>query len=227
MQRKFGLLVTKTLESLEEQDISARRLARTLLALGAYKPVLKKEKLLLEDHEDRLYQACSISDIYRIIRPYMSFFNPELLDYIIKAHGTPVNHEQYKAYESELKTFCQSISVPACVHLGENESVECRGIIKIKLNLRDRSLKRIRNVKSAIAKILGISEIALYLESVKNGCAELTFLVPGFIIQNSFPLPKEQYDSFFSLGTLSLTTIYGGNHHIIDFKTKVSVKTLN
>ena len=154
MQRKFGLLVTKTLESLEEREVSARRLAQSLLALGAYKPVLKKEKLLLEDHEDRLNHARSIYDVYRIIRPYMSFFNPELLDYIIEAHGTPANREQLKKYMSELKTFCQSISVSPRVDLGENESVSGRGIVKIKLNLKDKSLKRIRNVKSAIAKFL-------------------------------------------------------------------------
>lgn len=221
MQRKFGLLVTKTLESLEEQEVSARRLARTLLALGAYKPVLKKEKLLLEDHEERLYQVRSISDIYRIARPYMSFFNPELMDYIIKAHGTSADHEQLELYMSELKTFCQNILVPPRVNLGQRESIESRGIIKIKLNLKDRSLKRIRNVKSAIAKILGVSEVTLYLESVEDGCTELIFLVPAFIIQNEFPLLKEQYESLCSLDALTLSTIHDKNYQYhIDFTTK-------
>ena len=223
MQRKFGLLVKKTLESLEEQDISARKLAETLLALGAYKPVMKKERLLLEDHEDRLYQARSISDIYRIIRPYMSFFNPELLDYIIEAYGKPENRKHLQTYMSELKTFCQNVSIPLGVDLGEKESTESRGIIKIKLNLRDKRLKRFRDVKSAIAKILGVCEISLYLVSVEDGCVELTFLVPGFIIESEFPLPRELYQSFYSLGALTLTTVYDKNHQYhIDFTTNVS-----
>ena len=143
MQRKFGLLVSKTLESLEEQEVSARRLAQTLLALGAYEPILKREKDLLEDHEDRLYQACSISDVYRTVRPYTSFFNPESTEYIIEAHGTQTNCEQLISYKSELKTFCENISVPscACVDLGESESIESRGIINIKLDSRDRRLE--------------------------------------------------------------------------------------
>ena len=221
MQRKFGLLVTKTLKSIEKKKISVEEFATTLLALGAYEPVLDKEERLLEDHEDELFQARSISDVYCIIRPYMSFFNPELMDYIIKAHGTPENHEQLQAYMSELKTFCQSISVPPRVDLGENESIESRGKIIIKI-LEDQRLDRIRDVKSAIAKILGISKAALYLKSVEDGSMELIFLVPVFIIQNEFPLPKERYDSFCSLGALTLTAVYGGIHQYhIDFQTTV------
>ena len=186
MQRKFGTVVSKTFQSLENQDVSARQLAVTLLALGAYEPVMMKEQSLLEDHEDELYKASTIPDIYRIIRPYMSFFNPELLHYIIETCGTISTYEDFKIYMNELETFCNSISVPLCLDSAEQQSGDKREMIKIKLDLSDRRLQRFRNVKSAIAKILHVSEAVLYLASVEEGCAELVFLVPRFIVENEF-----------------------------------------
>ena len=227
MQRKFGTVVSKTFQSLEDQDVSARQLAVTLLALGAYEPVMMKEQSLLEDHEDELYQAHTIPDIYRVIRPYMSFFNPELLQYIIETHGITSTFEDFKVYMNELETFCKSISVPLCLDSAEQQSGDKREEVRIKINLdlSDRRLQRIRDVKSAIAKILHVREAVLYLVSVEEGCAELVFLVPQFIIESEFPLLEEQYRSFCSLGALRLTTIYKGSSYILEFKKTVSISS--
>ena len=63
MQINFGTVVSKTMEYLET-TVTPTQLADTLLALGAYEPVMMKEENLLEDYEDELYQAKTISDIY-------------------------------------------------------------------------------------------------------------------------------------------------------------------
>lgn len=63
MQRSFGTVVSKTIKTLE-LSITAKQFAGTVLALGAYEPVMKKEQALLEDYEDELFQAETITDIY-------------------------------------------------------------------------------------------------------------------------------------------------------------------
>ena len=189
MQRSFAAVVTKTISSLES-TISTEQFAVTLLALGAYEPATKKEQALLEDHEDEISDAKSIPGIYKIIRHYMSFFNPELLGYIIELHGTQANRDDFREYMNKLNTFCQSIVVPPMKFSSEEQSwsVERRGEIRIKLDLSDRRLQCLRNVKSSIATILGVEKVVLFVDSVVEGSIEVILLVPQFVVRQLFPL---------------------------------------
>lgn len=213
MQRSFGAVVSKTIKALELNNVTARQFAATILALGAYEPVMKKEQALLEDYEDKLFQAETITEIYRIIRPYMSFFNPELLAYIIETHGTQANREDFREYMDKLDTFCQSIVVPPMDLSSEEQplTIVKRKPMKIKLDLSDRRLQRLRDVKSAVAKILHVKEVVLCLVSVQEGCTEVVFMVPQFVIEHVFPLCEEQVLAISSLSAIKLITTEG--HH--------------
>ena len=219
MQRSFGKLVAKTLESLEHNKVTVSQLASTLLALGAYEPVMQKEAKLLEDHEEKLFQAPTIPDVYRVIHPYMSFFNPELLAYIIEIHGTQKNHEDLNEYMSKLDAFCQGTASPPMDLSSTGQSsttvTESRDKIVIKLDLKDRRLQRIRNIKSSIAKVLRVKEVTLCLVSIQEGCTKLVFMVPQFVLKQQFPLLEEQVEVFLSLGALQLMT---SNGHQYDLK---------
>ena len=219
MQRNFGSVVSKTMKSLE-LAVTTKQFASSLLALGAYEPVMKKEQALLEDHEDKIFQAETISDIYRIIRPYMSFFNPELLQYIIETHGSKENDVDFREYMIKLDMFCQSIVVPPVDLSNEEQSpiLDRREEIKIKLDLNDRRLQRLRDVKSAVAKILQVKEVALCLVSLKEGCTELIFMVPHFVIDYVFPLSEEQLKAISLLGAFKLTTTQDNTY---DFKVRL------
>ena len=221
MQRSFAKVVTSTIRSLES-TITAKKFAVSLLALGAYEPVTKKEQALLEDHEEEIFEAETIPDIYRIIRPYMSFFNPELLAYIIETHGMQANCEDFKEYMIKLNTFCQSIVVPPIKFSNEeqslSDSVERRQEIRIELNLNDKRLQRLRDVKSSIAKILGVKEVVLFTDSVVKGSIEVIFLVPQFVVQHLLPLTDVQIKDFSSIGALKLTTANGNHSDYLSFK---------
>ena len=216
MQRSFGKVVTKTMKSLES-TVTTKQFALSLIALGAYEPVTKKERALLDDHEDEIFEAETILDIYRIIRPYMSFFNPELLAYVIETHGTQANRDDFKEYMSKLNTFCQSIVVPPMKFSSEEQlmSVERREEIRIKLDMSDRRLQCLRDVKSSIATILGVKKVALYIDSVEDGSIEVILLVPQFVVRHSFPLSDVQVKAISSqIGAFKLT-ITGGDY--VDF----------
>ena len=207
MQRSFGKVVTNTMKSLES-TVTTKQFALSLIALGAYEPVTKKEQSLLDDHEDEIFEAETILNIYRIIRPYMSFFNPELLAYVIETHGTQVNRDDFKEYMSKLNTFCQSIVVPPMKFSSEESSlyIERREEVRIKLNMSDRRLQCLRDIKSSIATILGVKKAVLYINSVEEGSIEVIFLVPQFVIQHLFPLSDVQVEAISSqIGTFKLT----------------------
>ena len=207
MQRSFAVVVTRTMKLLE-LTITPKQFAASLLALGAYEPVTKKEQALLEDHEDEIFGAETVSDIYRIIRHYMSFFNPELLAYVIEAHGTQANREDFKEYMSKLDAFCQAIIVPPIKFSSVQQplSVEKREEIRIKLNLSDRRLQCLRDVKSSIAKILGVEKVVLFVDSVVEGSIEVIFVVPQFVVEHLFPLSDVQVKMISSqIGAFKLT----------------------
>ena len=204
-------MVAKTMKSLES-TITTEQFAVTLLALGAYEPATKKEQALLEDHEDKISDAKSVSGIYKIIHHYMSFFNPELLGYIIEVHGTQANRDNFEEYMTKLKSFCQSIVVPPVNFSSEEQlqSTEIRQEVRIKLDLSDRRLQCLRDVKSSIAKILGVEKVVLFINSVGEGCIEIIFLVPQFVVQRLFPLSDMHVRAIScKIGAFKLTVIGG------------------
>ena len=209
MQRSFAKVVTKTMSSLES-TITTEQFAVTLLALGAYEPATKKEQALLDDHEDEISDAKSIPDMYKIILHYMSFFNPELLGYIIELHGTQANRDDFGEYMSKLNTFCMNLIVPPMNFSSEEQSrsIERRGEIRIKLNLSDRRLQCLRDVKSSVATILGVETAVLFVDSVEEGSIEVIFLVPQFVVQRLFPLSDVHMKAISSqIGAFKLTII--------------------
>ena len=143
----------------------------------------------------------------------MSFFNPELLGYIIETRGTRGNRVDFEKYKMKLDVFCKSIIIPPVFFSGEEQSLTLkkREEIKMKLDSNDRRLQRLRDVKSAIAKILHVKEVVLCLVSVKDGCTEVVFLVPQFVVQQVFPLSEDQARTISSIGVFNLMTTQG--HH--------------
>lgn len=203
MQRKFATIVGRTLKSFEGR-IKESMLAQTVLSLGAYEPVKTSEKLLLEDHEDEIQNANSNSDIFNTIRPYMSFFNPEVLGTIIEALGTKEDTDAYDKYMRDLEAFCKTMVVPPCNLSDNQDPVKNQEIVKIKLDLKDRRLKRIRDIKSAIAKILNVSVMTIQIVKVRKGCLEVTFLVHGEVITQLSKLSCTQEWELHDLGMLTL-----------------------
>ena len=119
---------------------------------------------------------------------------------------------------SKLKTFCQSIVVPPMKFSNEELllSVERREKITVRLDLSDKRIERLRNVKSVIAKVLGVRKVALYIDSVEEGSIEVIFLVPRFVVQHLFPLSDAQIEAISSQVGINKLTIT--NHcDFIDF----------
>lgn len=210
LQENFAAIVGKTLLSLENR-IPPQMLAETVLALGAYEPVKTSEVLLLEDHEEEIKCARSNSDIFGIIRPYMSFFNPEVLGTIIRVFGATDDQRAYNRYTQALEVFCNSTKIavstdnPCNLTDGSDEMLNKQEmIVKIRIDTNDRRLQRIRDIKSAIAKILGVDAKALQIVGASEGSLEVVFLVHSVVIKQLNRLNDIQKRQLQDLGVLNM-----------------------
>ena len=66
------------------------------------------------------------------------------------------------------------------------------------------SLNDLHEFRFNISKILKVSPYVVRLCCIEKGCIRLTFQIPYFVRQRSFPLTSEQKDSLLQLGVLSL-----------------------
>jgi len=93
----FQYLVSTTLESLQEQGVTVRDFLPHLMTLGTYDPVFKDyQEPVLRQQFKTLEKAESISDIFWILKDYMSFFNYHIIKHIIKMLGTAADKDRLK-----------------------------------------------------------------------------------------------------------------------------------
>ena len=87
MKKKFAALVWKTVESFKCQKISPRSLITGVLYLTEGEdPFVGKP--LLEREKERLAEVQNIDTIFDILRPHMTFFNYEILEFLIETIGS-------------------------------------------------------------------------------------------------------------------------------------------
>ena len=196
MTHEFGCLVTKTCNSVE-QRISVEMFATGILALSAYEPVPEeRDRSLLDEHREEINRAKTISKIFNILCPYWNYLNYELLEYIIKLHGTSDDAERLASYCEKLHKFCERRIFEAPMPesgtgTGTGDSKQKK--IVVKLNVREGiKCKELRRIKGRIAKILRVKVAALIIVNVDPGCVQLTLLIPKFIAEEIFPLSHDQ-----------------------------------
>ena len=116
MRKKFASLLVNVVNSLKRQGINPRELATTVLALTEYddpdigKPLLEREK-------EALMKAQSVDHTFDVLRPHMTFFNYEILEFLIEKKGSPCDKDDLQKFLHEFKGFCRRsvFEVPAKV----------------------------------------------------------------------------------------------------------------
>ena len=88
MTREFASLVTATLYSVQER-VPTDTFCVSILSLKAYEPAPgERDQSLLDEHSREIKEAKSIAEIFKILTPYWNYLNYEILEDIIKTHGT-------------------------------------------------------------------------------------------------------------------------------------------
>ena len=106
MKKNFAALQWKTIESFKDQRINPRTLINGVFAVTEYedpsigKPLLKREKEVLA-------KAQSIDVIFDILRPHMTFFNYEILEFLIETIGSNEDKWALQDYLHHFRCFCR------------------------------------------------------------------------------------------------------------------------
>ena len=194
---RFGCLVTKTRDSIEER-IPVVKFATSILALRAFEPAPgDRDQSLLDEHREEINNAKTISEIFNILCAYWNYLCCEILEYIIELYGTSDDKERLKSYSEELHKFCErrifELPMPESGNGSGKALSPSQKKFVVKLNVPEcTKSKEILRIRGRIAKIVGLDLTALTIDSVDAGCVQLTFLVPRFVTEKIFPLSDEQ-----------------------------------
>ena len=105
---KFAHLCTKARDSFEQRGISTLILADTLMDLTVYKPGSSCHDIIpLLEEGGTLMRAQSVREIFRALRPHMSFFNYEILQFLIEGKGSEGDKVALATYLSNFMEFCK------------------------------------------------------------------------------------------------------------------------
>ena len=106
IRKKFASLVVNVISSFQIQGIDPQQVVTTILALTEYddpafgKPLLKRE-------EQALKKVQSIDDTFDILRPHMTFFNYEVLEFLVEQMGSPIDKDNLQKFLQEFRRFCK------------------------------------------------------------------------------------------------------------------------
>jgi hypothetical protein len=104
MREKFASFTLNLGISFEQQGISPRTLARGILLLTQHND---SDKPLLVRHEKDLKMAESVDDIFDILRPHVTFFNYEILEFLVKELGSSEDERKLESFRQEFTNFCR------------------------------------------------------------------------------------------------------------------------
>jgi hypothetical protein len=112
MRENFASLLLNLCISFKRQGTSPRDLATGILALTQHSD---SDKPLLIRYEEDLKRAQTVDDIFDILRPHVTFFNHEILKFLVKRMGSPDDQRNLDSFLQEFTNFCrQSVfEIPA------------------------------------------------------------------------------------------------------------------
>ena len=166
----------------------------------------KKVRLLQEKH---LRCVASTDELFIVLGKRWNFLECDMLIRIAEHYGDDVIHKKVEDYHRDLKEFLENRKIS---ELPEDLSLSSCGNgvyehVVMKLDQNDPTLKEIKELKSKICEILDIMPSTLLIVDVKNGCVEVTFLIPVRIAQYVFgkPITDAQCEALIAASVLTLT----------------------
>ena len=116
MRKKFAALLLSIIKSFKQENVEPRLLTSAVLVLTEYDdPAIGKP--LLEREKEVLMKAQSVDQIFDVLRPHMTFFNYEILEFIIQEMGSSNDKRNLQKFIQEFRRFCKRsvFEIPANV----------------------------------------------------------------------------------------------------------------
>ncbi len=187
---EFATLVHTTEAELQLRNVPPKTLVHKL---SFYDASLTKE----------FGEAETIEEVFSLANDYWSFFNYDLLEYIIKTFMlTSPMVEQYIANFKEYsnRRLCECKNDIAGSH---NESGR-RVVMKIddKMNVQWTTLQEVRRLQDQVSRVVGVKVTQLL--TVEGGCLYLVYRLPHKSIRTINFLSAEQKQELKDIGVLSI-----------------------
>ena len=199
----FTIFTRDSLEQRNELD----KITDTVLSLGGFKGGIGAKVLEPQDRK-KILAAKSVAKVFAILREYISFFNYEIIEHLIKHHGSAADHKNLEEYLIAFNAFCQRniFEVPPNVFCNSSQQRGKVFALKCTEASRVTSLESVKRVKRKVAKVFGLNPLALQLCSIKEGCVELHFLIPSAVADCIFPVSPSYCSALSEIGVQVLST---------------------
>ena len=189
--QSFHILRFKFIESLEKQKV----------------PVEKLVKYLKDEINDPLLsgKSTTFEDVEDVIRKHTSFFDYQLINYMIKLAGTDEDKESLKEYETDFMHYAQRRVYECPTMLGNPDATASELHIKLDSRYDEYTLNELKEFQYRLCLKLNLSIFVCRLLSIEKGCILAIFLIPPTDRDSKFPLSRDQEKDLMEFGIQKLT----------------------
>ena len=206
INQEYGTFAGSLRRSLKERGISPVELADCLMEVQGYEPLSnspeEKRVRLLENRYSEIKEAEDITRVFEILSDYSSFFNYDIVAFIVKNLGAESDKKNLATYEAALETYCRH-HVFECPSYSSKSSRFPDLVLKVDPMVTESgkfTLKSLNRFKQKVAKTLKVTKYSLKLCSIKVGCLEVTFQIPPLIKEAIVPLSNDQSEALQHIG---------------------------
>ena len=189
---EFATLVHATETELKQRNVAPKTL---ILKLSYYDTSLRSEFSTSE----------TIEDIFFVANDYWSFFNYDLLEYVINIF-TLTSVTLLAQYIANFQEYCKRrlCECPSDVAGSFNESGR-RIVLKIddKMSVQRSTLQDLRRLQDQASKVTGVN--VMQLLKIEEGCLHLIYRIPHDSIEMINFLPPHKKLQLKEIGILSIT----------------------
>ncbi len=197
---QFATFTAMIRSSLNDLQVPLEDIKCSILSLEAFSEKIGA-KVLDEKDREEIKSAKSVAGVFITLCNYVSFFNYDIIEHIIKLYGSADDHERLKEYVCAFNTFSERnvFEVPASV-FSVSKSRTTAKVFALKCTQRVYSLEGVQSMKRKIAKVLGLKPLSLQLCSIKKGCVELHFLISSDVANRIFPVSPAHESALSDIG---------------------------
>ena len=201
---QFHTLLSKFYISLKrDSEVALGDLKIHLMALEAFDDD-EEHRSVFHEQKDKLESAATLDEVFKVIKPFCSFFNYNLVKYMINLLGSDDDKTELETYETKFEEYAKR-RVCESPRLASPTAEQMNVYVKLESRFSDNySLVDLQKFRIEISKILKVSPYVMRLCCIEKGCIKLTFQIPRFVEQRLFPLTSEQESSLLQRGVVQL-----------------------
>ena len=212
MIERFQDLFSATTLSLKQRKVPVEEILCHLVGLGACPPAYRALNLpAFCEKFPELMKAKTIDSAMLVIGNYCSFFNYYMIEHIIKKLGTEQDKKSLEKYKKEFSEYAERHVFECPSEVGTMSEGLAKMVVTLTLDktYEEYTMSYLDLFVSDLRKILNISSSAVFkLCHIAPGSLRLTFQLHRSMIEDIFPLSREQEAELAKMGVDDLTMIY-------------------